>query len=46
MTAASHSPANFRRIEAALAATGRAPESASLEEMEALWQEAKEREAR
>lgn len=36
----------FRRIEAALAATGRAPESASLEEMEALWQEAKEREAR
>jgi ATP diphosphatase len=31
----------FRHIEAALAAEGRAPESATLEEMEALWQQAK-----
>ena len=32
----------FRSIEAALAAEGRAPESASLGEMEALWQQAKD----
>ncbi|MBM3550118.1 MAG: nucleoside triphosphate pyrophosphohydrolase [Alphaproteobacteria bacterium] len=31
----------FRAIEAALAAQGRRPEGASLEEMEALWQQAK-----
>jgi len=31
----------FRAIEAALAATGRRPEDASLDEMEALWQQAK-----
>lgn len=31
----------FRSIEAALAAEGRKPENASLEEMEALWQRAK-----
>ncbi len=31
----------FARIEAALAADGRRPEEASLEEMEALWQQAK-----
>ena len=31
----------FRAIEAALTAKGRRPEEASLEEMEALWQEAK-----
>ncbi len=31
----------FRRIEALLAAAGRTPTEASLEEMEALWQEAK-----
>jgi ATP diphosphatase len=31
----------FRHIEEALAETGRRPEDASLEEMEALWQEAK-----
>ncbi len=31
----------FRHIEARLAAQGRKPEQASLEEMEALWQEAK-----
>jgi len=32
----------FRHIERSLAAQGRAPQGASLEEMEALWQEAKE----
>ncbi len=31
----------FRAVEAALAAQGRAPAQASLEEMEALWQQAK-----
>jgi MazG family protein len=31
----------FRHIERRLRAAGRAPETASLEEMEALWQEAK-----
>jgi len=36
----------FRAIEAALKAQGRGPEEASLEEMEALWQEAKEAERR
>lgn len=35
----------FRFIEAALARAGRAPADASLEEMEALWQEAKRSEA-
>jgi len=36
----------FRAIEAALAAEGRRPEAATLEEMEALWQQAKARERR
>jgi ATP diphosphatase len=31
----------FRRVEALLAASGRSPETASLEEMEAHWQQAK-----
>ncbi|MBM3535929.1 MAG: nucleoside triphosphate pyrophosphohydrolase [Alphaproteobacteria bacterium] len=34
----------FRAIEAALAARGRRPEGATLEEMEALWQQAKDEE--
>jgi MazG family protein len=34
----------FRAIEASLAAEGRRPENASLEEMEALWQRAKQAE--
>ena len=34
----------FGMIEAALAAQGRSPAEANLEEMEALWQEAKARE--
>ncbi|WP_114391646.1 nucleoside triphosphate pyrophosphohydrolase [Oleisolibacter albus] len=34
----------FRRIEAALAAQGRRPEQATLDEMEALWQQAKAQE--
>jgi ATP diphosphatase len=36
----------FRHIEGALAAKGRTPESASLAEMEALWQAAKQNEPR
>lgn len=36
----------FRSIETALAAEGRRPEQASLEEMEALWVEAKAEERR
>lgn len=36
----------FRHIEAVLAAKGRTPESASLAEMEALWQAAKQNEPR
>ncbi|MBI2964010.1 MAG: nucleoside triphosphate pyrophosphohydrolase [Deltaproteobacteria bacterium] len=35
--------ARFRRVEAELARRGRSPDAASLEEMEALWQEAKRR---
>ncbi len=34
----------FRRIEALLAAAGRSPEQASLEEMDALWSQAKQEE--
>ena len=34
----------FKAIELGLAAQGRKPEDASLEEMEALWQKAKEQE--
>ncbi|GAB4183513.1 MAG: nucleoside triphosphate pyrophosphohydrolase [Thalassobaculales bacterium] len=36
----------FRRVEALLAKDGRRPETASLDEMEALWQRAKEEERR
>jgi len=36
----------FKAVEAALARTGRRPEQASLEEMEALWQEVKREERR
>jgi ATP diphosphatase len=34
----------FRHIEGALKAQGRTPEKASLDEMEALWQDAKRQE--
>ncbi|HKW52259.1 MAG TPA: nucleoside triphosphate pyrophosphohydrolase, partial [Stellaceae bacterium] len=34
----------FRRVEALLAASGRPPEAAALEEMETLWRQAKKEE--